>query len=213
MDQFRDLAVEVLHAFVRAGFHGIEQGLVLALAFFDALAGARIGFKNLDHRDAAVAPRLGQEALANDVAERFSEPFAHGLLLVGRKGTDDALDGLGSVHGIEARQNQVPRLRRLQYDFDGLAVAHLTHQNDLGRLPQGRAQGVGKARSIAVQLPLVNGGTLVIVQKFDGIFDGDDVVILFAIDAVEQYGQSGRLSRPSRPRDQNDAVAQLRHIP
>ena len=60
MDQFRNLAVEILHALISPGFHGIEQGLVLALAFFDAFAGARIGFENFDRRDAPVAPGLGQ---------------------------------------------------------------------------------------------------------------------------------------------------------
>jgi hypothetical protein len=29
----------------------------------------------------------------------------------------------------------------------------------------------------------------VIVQEFDGVFDGDDVVIFFAIDAIEQQRQ------------------------
>ena len=42
--QLGDFAVEVLHAFAGAGLHGVEQGLAFALAFFDALARARIGF-------------------------------------------------------------------------------------------------------------------------------------------------------------------------
>ena len=40
-----------------------------------------------------------------------------------------------------------------------------------------------------MQLALMDGRALMIVQKFDGIFDGDDVVVLLAIDRVEQNCQ------------------------
>ena len=61
----------------------------------------------------------------------------------------------------------MPGFRRLQHDFNGLAVAHFADQNHLRRLPHGRAQRVRKARRIAVQLALMNRGALVIVQKLD----------------------------------------------
>ena len=44
-----------------------------------------------------------------------------------------------------------------------------------------------KARRVTVKFALMNGGAFVVVQKLDGIFDGDNVVILFAIDAIEKH--------------------------
>ena len=63
-----------------------------------------------------------------------------------------------------------------QRDLNGFAVAHFAHQNHFGRLAQGGAQRQGEARRVAVQLALVNRALLVVVQKLDGIFDGEDVV-------------------------------------
>ena len=103
-------------------------------------------------------------------------------------------------------------LGRFEDALDGFAVAHLADQNDLGRLPQGGAQGVSEAGSVAMQFALMNGRAFVVVQELDGIFNGDDVVILLAIDAVEQHGQGGRLARSGGAGHENDAIAQLGHI-
>src|SRR5579863_4845707 len=67
--QLCDLAVEVLHSFRGAGLHGVEQGLVFALAFFDALAGAGIRFQHFKCGDSPAAICLRHETLADDVPE------------------------------------------------------------------------------------------------------------------------------------------------
>ena len=97
-------------------------------------------------------------------------------------------------------------------DLDGFAVAHLADQNDFRRLPQGGAQGVSEAGRVAMQFALVNGGAFVVVQELDGIFDGDDVIVLLAIDAVEEHGQGGGLARSGRAGDEDDAIAKLGDI-
>src|SRR5581483_638656 len=63
---------------------------------------------------------------------------------------------------------------------------------------------------IAVQLALVNGGLLVRVQEFDGIFDGQDVVSAGFIDQVNDGRQGGGLSRPGWSGDQHNPVLQRR---
>ena len=80
-NKFFDHAVEVLHAVGVAVAHGVEQGLALAFALFDVVAGAHGGFQNLDGGDAALAVLPGQQALRNDVAERFAEARADRLLI------------------------------------------------------------------------------------------------------------------------------------
>ena len=57
------------------------------------------------------------------------------------------------------------------------------------RLPQCRSHGHGEVRCVTVQFALMDGGLLVIVQKLDGIFDGDDMADLLFIDAIQQRCQ------------------------
>ncbi len=100
-------------------------------------------------------------------------------------------------------------LGSLEHDLDGLTVAHFADQNYLGRLAHGRAQSMGKARRIAVQFALVDRRALVIVQKLDGIFDGDDVVVLLLIDAIQKHRKGRRLARAGRAGHEHDAITQL----
>src|SRR5579863_3045376 len=211
-DESGDLAIEVLHPFRRAGFHDVEQSLSFALAFFNALASASVGFEHFEDRHAAAAVGFGNQTLADDVAKRFGEALADRLLLGWRKRTHNALDRLGSVHGVEAGKDEMSGLGGFEDNFDGLAVPHLAHENYLGSLPHGRTQGMGEAGRIAMEFALVNGRALVIVQKLDRVFDGDDVVVLLPVDAVEQDRKSGGFAGTGWSGDQDDAIAQAAYF-
>src|SRR6202140_5225505 len=78
-DQFRDLAIEVLHAFVFAGLNRVQQRAARALALFDAIASTRVGFQNFDYGDAVTAIVARYQLLRNDVAESFRESLSHRL--------------------------------------------------------------------------------------------------------------------------------------
>jgi hypothetical protein len=75
-------------------------------------------------------------------------------------------------------------------NFDGLAVAHLAHQNYFRRLPKGRAQCKTKSRSIAAQFPLMHCALFVAMHEFNGIFDGNDVVGVCLIDQIDDGRKS-----------------------
>src|ERR1700704_758483 len=79
-DQFRDLAIKVLHAFVFAGLDRVQQRAARPLALFHAIASARVGFQNFDDGDAVTAIDARYQPLRNDVAESFRETFAYRLL-------------------------------------------------------------------------------------------------------------------------------------
>src|SRR5712692_10629193 len=53
-------------------------------------------------------------------------------------------------------------------------VAHLADQDHFRSLPEGGPEGQGKSRRIAVQLPLVDGGLLVVMEELDGVFNRQD---------------------------------------
>ncbi len=69
LNQLRNLTIEMLHSVGGAGLHGIQKILILALAFFDALASAGVGFENLEGSHAPAAIGLRHQPLADDVAE------------------------------------------------------------------------------------------------------------------------------------------------
>ena len=61
----------------------------------------------------------------------------------------------------------------------------------LGRLPQRRPQRQCEVWRVAVQFALMHGRALVVVQEFDRIFDRDDVIAVFPVDAIKQCRQRG----------------------
>ena len=167
-----------------------------------------------DFQDGHASAALpGHELLRNYVAQSLGQTAAQRGLLRRRKCRHDALQSLRRIGGVQAGKHQVASLGGFENHLHGFAVAHFAHQDHLGRLPQGGAQRQREVRRIAVQFPLVDGGPLVIVQKLDGIFDGDDVAGLLFVDAVEQRRQGGRLSRPARSRNQNNAIAEVCDFP
>src|ERR1700694_34685 len=107
LHQLRNLTVEMLHPLGRAGFDGVENTLILALPFFDALASTGIRFKDFESGNPAAAIRLRHPPLADDVAKRFGKTFAHRLLLSGQERTDNPLHRLRSVHRIQTGEHEM----------------------------------------------------------------------------------------------------------
>ena len=64
------------------------------------------------------------------------------VLLEGGEEVDDAVDGLGGVGRVQGRQHQVAGLGRGKGGPDGLGVAHLADQDDVGVLAQHPAHGL-----------------------------------------------------------------------
>ena len=73
-------------------------------------------------------------------------------------------------------EDEVARLRGLDGDLDGLQVAHLADEHDVGVLAQRGAQRVGEAWVCAVHLALVDQAAVGLVDELDRVLDGDDVV-------------------------------------
>ncbi len=82
----------------------------------------------------------GSRRIDTTGVEHLRELDAHLLLVVRREDRDHAVDGLGGVEGVQRRQHQVAGLGGQDRRFDGLEVAHLTDQDDVGVLAQRGAQ-------------------------------------------------------------------------
>ena len=65
-----------------------------------------------------------------------------------------------------------------------LQIAHLPHQDHVGVLAEGCAQGVGGAVGVLAYLPLVDKAAITFIDEFDRIFNGDDVLRTGIIDVI-----------------------------
>src|SRR4029077_14377740 len=175
----------------------------------DVLASTQSGFENFDGGDAPLAVFFRQQALGNNVPESLSEPGADALLIALRKNTNNAFDGFGGIDGAKRGHDQVPGFSRFESNLNRFTIAHLTDENDFGSLAQGSAESQRKGRRIAMKLALVNGGFLVPVQKFDGVFDGEDMECLVGVHLVDDGGECGGFARASGAGNQDDAVPQV----
>src|SRR4029077_8748698 len=170
-----DFAIKVLHTFLGTIVHGIEQALAFHFTLFHIFASAHGGLQDFQSGYASFAVAARQQALRNDKPKSLGEAIANGLLIGKRKYAHDALDRLRSIDGVQRGKNQVAGFGRLHRDFDRFTIAHFAHQDNLGRLPQGRAQSQREGRRIAVEFALMNGGFLVLMAKLDGVLDAEDV--------------------------------------
>ena len=155
------------------------------------------------HHELPPAADPWREPLADDEAQRIREALAHEFFLRLVEQTQDAVDRLARVDGVQRAEHEVARLGGGHGDLDGLAVAHFADEDDLGRLAQRGAQAIGVAVEIRAEFALVERALTVLVDELDRIFQRDDVVGLGAVDLVENGGERGRLARAGRAGDEH----------
>src|SRR6476660_3075438 len=107
---------------------------------------------------------------------------------------------------MQRRKNQVARFGGFKSDLRGLEVAHFADEYHVRRLPERGTQGRGKIFRVSTYLTLVYGAFLVVVQKFDRIFDRDYVIAFRFVDAVDYCRQGRALTRTGRAGQKYDAV-------
>lgn len=69
------------------------------------------------------------KALADDRAQHHGELHAHLLLLIGREGIDNAVDGFGRAHRMQRGKQQMAGFRRGQRGLHGFIIAHFAKHN------------------------------------------------------------------------------------
>ena len=112
---------------------------------------------------------------------------------------------------MQGPEHEVAGLGERQGELNGLRVAHLTDEDDVGVLAQRRAQGARERISVEPDLPLVHGRGLVPVHVLDRILDGEDVQGPPGVDVVDQRGQRRRLAGSGRAGDEHESLRELAH--
>jgi hypothetical protein len=142
-------------------------------------------------------------------AQHGRELQADLFLLGWREDGDNAVDAFDRIQRVQRGKNHVAGFGRVQSGADGFEVAHFADQDDVRILTQAGAQRGGKRWGIDFHFALVDVTLFVAVQKFDWVFDGDDVLGASGIDAVH-HGSEGRGLTGARNARYQDKAA--RHI-
>src|SRR5215813_13110271 len=100
----------------------------------------------------------------------------------------------------------------LDGDGDGLEIAHLADEDDVGILAQGGAERVLERAGVAVHLALVDEALLVLVDELDRVLDGDDVIGAVLVHVVDERRQRRRLARAGRAGDDDEALRQVAEL-
>ena len=95
-------------------------------------------------------------------------------------------------------------------DAHRFRVAHFAYDENIRRLTQSRAEGCRKIGGVRTDFDLFDDASNVGVLVLDGIFDGDDVARLAAVDVVDQRGERGRFSGTSWTADEYKAAREMR---
>ena len=105
---------------------------------------------------------------------------------------------------MQRRKCQVTSLGDTQRRFDRFQVAHFADEHHVRVFAQRRAKRVREGMRIGVDFALIHQAPLVVVEEFDGVLDGDHVLVALAVDLVEHGGEGGGLTGAGWSSDENE---------
>src|SRR5205814_5989997 len=99
------------------------------------------------------------------------------LFLLGRgEDGDNTLNGFGGVESVQGREDQVAGFGGEKSGGNGFKVAHFADEDDVRVLTKGGTERGGKVRGVHFDFALIDEAPFVAMKKFDGVFDGDEVI-------------------------------------
>src|SRR5271165_2122994 len=205
--------VEGLHA--RGAGTSLHRGINLVnLVLADQVTDGRRGHQHFHDHGTAAAVGAREQGLTKNALNDHAELGADLRLLVGRENVNDTVDGGSRRIGVQSGEGQVAGFRNAQGGFDGFQVAHFADEHHVGVFAQGGAQGVRERVGVSVHFALVHQALFVIVEKLDGVLNGDHVLFTFAVDLVQHGSEGGGFARAGWTGHQHKAarlVAQSTH--
>ena len=118
------------------------------------------------------------------------------VLLRGRSGAHQSIDGGGGGGGVNGTENEMAGLGRAHRGGDGLEVADLADHKNIRILAERGAQSGSEGGNVGADFALIDQAFLVGMNHFDRVLNGEDVMARAPIDGVDQGGQGGGLPRP-----------------
>lgn len=150
-----------------------------------------------------------QELLSDDGLKCIRELQEYLVLLTLREVLQDAVGGLDDISGVERREDEMAGLCGRDGGMDGIRVAHLTYQDNVGVLSESGPESCGKAGAIPPYLALDDKRLVAFVLVLDGVFNRDDAFLLRLVYGSQECGNRSGLPVTSRRREQDEAVVFL----
>src|SRR6476646_2603832 len=201
--QAEDRLLEALHPVLESAGRDRSVDLTGPIFVDDAVANERGGDHDFDGRHASEPVRSGHEALRDRRLQHARELDAYLSLLMRRKDRDDPIDRLRGIERMESGEDEVTGFSGVERRFDGLVVAHLADEDDVGILTEGTPQGLGERGRIDRDLALVHDGLIVPMEILDRILDRHDVRRARRVDVIDHRGERRALAAAGRAGDED----------
>ena len=203
VDELHDRVVQKLHAvlFPRLDHRRDLEGLGLA----DEVADGPVRDKDFQRGAATLLVGAFEEHLGNDGAEAVGERRADLHLLAGGENLDDAVHRLGGACRVECSEDEMARRGRLDGKRNRFQIAQFADEDDVRIFTESPAQRRGETFGVESHFPVVHDAALALVDEFDGVLDGDDVVLARPVRLVDDRRKGRGLSAPGGTRDKDQA--------
>ena len=202
-----DGIVHELHTLSLAADDGVLQLLGCSLAYDGSHC--TVDHEDFVHRDAAAAVLTFEQELRDHAAQGRGQHGADFGLLVRWEDVNHTVNRLSCIVGVEGAENEQTGFRSSQGKGDGLEIAHLANQHDVGVFAQCRLQSGGKVDRMFRDFALGDDAFLVRMDELDRFFHGHDVPGEVCVDVVHQGRQRGALAGTGRAGDEDKAAAQV----
>ena len=150
--------------------------------------------------------------LGHDREQALREEALGLLALLYRQRVDHAIDRLDRAGGVERAEHQVPGLRRGHRHGDGVGIAQLTDQDDVGVLAHRGAHAFGEARDVRAELALDHLAVLARVHELDRVLEADDVEPARLVQVIDHRRERGRFAGTGGAGDQHHALVEVAEL-
>ena len=205
-----------------ASLVGFQEGVVhcdhthLAVCLDDALdlerlvvtdeaADGGIAVHDLEHGNTAGFVALGDKPLGNNGLQHHGQLGADLVLLPLGERIHDTVDGGRGADRMQRGKNEVSGLGRGEGDGDRLQVTHLTDEDDVRILTQGRTQSAREGLGVEADLTLIHESLVVMIQILDRVLERQHVAAPRLVDPLNDGSQGRRLAGAGWTGDQDQA--------
>src|SRR5487761_2326709 len=168
------MLIHGVHALRAACLHHRHD--LIGLAFADEVCNSGGRDQNFCRHRPTLAVGTFHEGLADNPLQGRCKLSSDLALLMRRKNVYNTVNCLRCVLSMECGEDKVARFCCSQRNRNGLKVAKFADENHIRVLAKYMLERSSETMSVRTYFTLVDDGLLVVMQKFNWVFDRDDVV-------------------------------------
>ncbi len=207
-DEVVEAVVEELHAF---GFADADGGPEFFVGFFhDEFSDGGVEAHDFDDGDSRRDIDDGfEQFLSDDALHVHGDTGADSLVHVEGEQVENTGDGSGGPWGVDGSEDEVSGFGGVDGGFEGFAVTHFADEHDIGVFADRVFHGDVEVDDVLADFALVNEAFVGGVDEFDGVLDGQNMLVHIPIDPVEHGGDGCTFSGAGDPGEQDHSLVVL----